>query len=86
VPLGEDLRQLRDGLLGAVLLIAADEDDVLALAGAVLAVEDDAGVRSAALAAMRAISGSSPTRANRKRFIMAGSVEEGAGWVLRPSV
>ena len=30
---GEDLGQLRQGLLGAVLLVAADEDDVLALAG-----------------------------------------------------
>ena len=32
VPLREDLRELRHRLLGAVLLVAADEDDVLALA------------------------------------------------------
>ena len=35
------LRQLRQRLLGAVFLVAADEDDVLALAGAVAAVVDD---------------------------------------------
>ena len=41
---GQDLRQLRQGLLGAVLLVAADQDDVLALAGSVSAIEDDPGI------------------------------------------
>jgi hypothetical protein len=37
---GEDLRQLRERFLRAVLLIARDEDDVLALAGALAACID----------------------------------------------
>src|SRR5262249_47967497 len=44
---GEDLGQLRERLLGAVFLVAADEDDVLALAGALEAVVDDPGVGGA---------------------------------------
>ena len=39
VVLGQDLGQLRQRLLGAVLLVAADQDDVLALAGAVAALD-----------------------------------------------
>jgi len=41
MPRCEELRKLRDRLLGAVFLIAADEDDMLPLAGAVLPFEHD---------------------------------------------
>ena len=41
VMLGEDLGELRQRFLGAIFLVAADEDDVLALAGAVEAIVDD---------------------------------------------
>src|SRR5262249_42946942 len=41
VMLGEDLAQLRHRLFGAVLLVAAQEDDVLSLAGAVATFEDE---------------------------------------------
>jgi hypothetical protein len=41
----EDLCELRQRLLGAVLLVAGDEDDALALAGAVLPLEHDPGIR-----------------------------------------
>src|SRR5436305_4144928 len=37
----QDLRQLRKALFGAVLLVAADEDDALAFAGSVAALVDD---------------------------------------------
>ena len=46
VMLGEDLAELRQRFLGAILLIAADEHDVLALAGTVAAFVDE--VRPAA--------------------------------------
>lgn len=38
---GEDLGQRRHGFLGAILLVARNEDDVLAFAGTVVAVIDD---------------------------------------------
>ena len=44
VPLGEDLAQLRQGFLGAILLVAGDQHDVLSLARPVVAVEDDPGI------------------------------------------
>ena len=49
VALGEDLAQLRQGLLGAILLIARNQHDVLSLARAVAALVDDPRVRSASI-------------------------------------
>ena len=46
VALGQDLGQLRQRLLGAVLLVAADQDDVLALARAVAPFVDDPAAKS----------------------------------------
>ena len=43
VMLGQDLGQLRQGLLGAIFLVAADQDDVLALAGAIAPLNTSQG-------------------------------------------
>ena len=42
--LGKDLAELRQGLFRAILLVARDQDDVLALAGAVEAIVDHPGI------------------------------------------
>jgi hypothetical protein len=43
VPRRKDLGELRQGLFGAVLLVAADEHDVPSLAGTFASLEDDTG-------------------------------------------
>ena len=47
VVLGQDLGQLRQSLLGAVFLVAADEDDLLPLAGTVGPLDYKPGIVSA---------------------------------------
>ena len=78
VALGQDLGELRQRLLGAVLLVAADEDDVLALAGAVAALEDDPRVGRALREAPEARQADGQGRCGRCR-------EHGHGFTLAVS-
>ena len=44
LPPGQDLGELRDQLLRAILVVGGDQDDVLPLAGPVRALDDDPGL------------------------------------------